>query len=55
MGAYARERAAEHVASLAARGLDLKGFWDEAAEAVSSVVPHSGAPCWFTLDRRRCS
>ena len=50
MAAYARERAADHLASLAARGLDLKGFWDEAAEAVSSVVPHHGAPCWFTLD-----
>ena len=50
MGAYARERAADHIASLAARGLDLKAFWDEAAEALSSVVPHYRAPCWFTLD-----
>jgi GAF domain-containing protein len=35
---------------LACRGLDLVSFWDEAAEAVSSAVPHYMAPCWFTLD-----
>ncbi len=50
MGWYARERAVEHVISLADRGLDLRTFWDASAEAVSSVVPHYMAPCWFTLD-----
>jgi DNA-binding CsgD family transcriptional regulator len=50
MGAYARERAVDHITSLAARGLDLRAFWDASAEAVSSVVPHYMAPCWFTLD-----
>ena len=50
MGAYCeRARSGPHC-SLAARGLDLKAFWDEAAEALSSVVPHYRAPCWFTLD-----
>lgn len=50
MAPYARERAADHIASLVGRGLDLKAFWDSAAEAVSSAVPHYMAPCWFTLD-----
>ncbi|MDQ4072400.1 MAG: LuxR family transcriptional regulator, partial [Actinomycetota bacterium] len=50
MGAYARERAVDHIASLAGRGLDLRAFWDAAAEAVSSAVAHYMAPCWFTLD-----
>jgi len=40
----------DHIASLSGRGLDLRAFWDAAAEAVSSVVPHYMAPCWFTLD-----
>jgi DNA-binding CsgD family transcriptional regulator len=50
MGAYARERAVDHIASLALRGLDLRAFWDASAEAVSSAVSHYMAPCWFTLD-----
>ena len=50
MGPYARERAADRLASLAGRGLDLRAFWDASAEAVSRVVPHYMAPCWFTLD-----
>ncbi|MEJ7655065.1 MAG: GAF domain-containing protein [Chloroflexia bacterium] len=29
---------------------DTKAFWDESAEAVSSVIPHFKVPCWFTLD-----
>ena len=48
--AYASERAADHIASVAAKGLDLRSFWDASGEAVSSVVPHYMAPCWFTLD-----
>ena len=48
MHSYARERAVDQIASVAARGLDLRAFWDAAAEAVSSIVPHCGAPCWFT-------
>jgi DNA-binding CsgD family transcriptional regulator len=50
VGSYARERAVDQIASLAGRGLDLRGFWDAAAEAVSSAVAHYMAPCWFTLD-----
>ena len=50
MGADARERAVDHITSLAGRGLDLRSFWDASAEAVSKVVPHYMAPCWFTLD-----
>lgn len=50
MGSYAKERALDRIAELAARGLDLKAFWDASAEAVSRVVPYFGAPCWFTLD-----
>jgi DNA-binding CsgD family transcriptional regulator len=46
----ATERARDRLAELAGRGLDLKAFWDRSAEVVSSVVPHFGAPCWFTLD-----
>ncbi len=47
---YSRERAAEHIASLARRGLDVRAFWDASADAVSTVVPHHLVPCWFTLD-----
>ena len=50
MGWYAKERAVDQIASLAARGLGLRSFWDASAEAVSRAVAHSGAPCWFTLD-----
>lgn len=50
MGPYAKERARDRIAELAGHGLDLKAFWDESAEAVSSVVPHYKAACWFTLD-----
>ena len=47
---YASERATDHIATVAAKGLDLRSFWDASGEAVSSVVPHYMAPCWFTLD-----
>ncbi len=50
MTRYAVERAVDHIASLAGRGMDLRAFWDASAAAVSSVVPHYKAPCWFTLD-----
>ena len=48
--AQTKERAVARIGELACRGLDLVSFWDEAAEAVSSAVPHYMAPCWFTLD-----
>ncbi|MDP9066987.1 MAG: LuxR C-terminal-related transcriptional regulator [Actinomycetota bacterium] len=46
----AKERATDRISELAGRGLDLKAFWDGSAEVLSGVVPHFGAPCWFTLD-----
>ncbi|MDQ3648010.1 MAG: helix-turn-helix transcriptional regulator [Actinomycetota bacterium] len=50
MGWYAKERAAERIAELAGRGLDLPSFWQESTEAVARAVPHYMSPCWFTLD-----
>jgi DNA-binding CsgD family transcriptional regulator len=48
--AQTKERAVARIGELACRGLDLVSFWDEAAESVSSAIPHYMAPCWFTLD-----
>ncbi len=50
MHASTRERAVDEVARLARCGLDLVAFWDAAARALGRVVPHLGAPCWYTLD-----
>jgi DNA-binding CsgD family transcriptional regulator len=50
MSHYARKRAAERIAELAAAGHDLVTFWQESADAIASVVPHYLGPCWFTLD-----
>ena len=50
MGSYAKERAAEQIAELPARGLDLVTFWCEARDAITSAVPYYLTPCWFTLD-----
>jgi DNA-binding CsgD family transcriptional regulator len=50
VGTYASERAADRIAELALRGLDLPGFWREAGEAIATVVPHYQSPCWFTFD-----
>jgi DNA-binding CsgD family transcriptional regulator len=44
------ERASARISELAARGLDLVSFWDEAADAVSMAVRYYMVPCWFTLD-----
>ena len=46
----AKQRAADRIARLAARGLDLVSFWRESTEALARAVPHYWAPCWFTLD-----
>jgi DNA-binding CsgD family transcriptional regulator len=46
----AKQRASDRIARLAGQGLDLVGFWRASTEALASVVPHDGAPCWFTLD-----
>jgi DNA-binding CsgD family transcriptional regulator len=48
--AYAQERAAERIESLAREGRDLVPLWLAANDVIASVVPHLGHPCWFTLD-----
>jgi DNA-binding CsgD family transcriptional regulator len=50
MSADARQRASDKITRLAGQGLDLVSFWRASTEALASVVPHHGAPCWFTLD-----
>jgi DNA-binding CsgD family transcriptional regulator len=50
VGTYPKERAAERIAQLAGRGLDLVTFWQEAREVLAATVPHYIAPCWFTFD-----
>ena len=50
MTSYAKERAIDRVASLAAHGLDAVTFWGEATELLARAVPHDFTPCWWTLD-----
>ena len=50
MGSYAKERAAERIAELSARGYDLVTFWRECTEFLEAAVPHYDKPCWYTLD-----
>jgi DNA-binding CsgD family transcriptional regulator len=47
---YAKERAADRIAELSARGHDLVTFWRECTEVLAAVVPHVDRPCWYTLD-----
>jgi DNA-binding CsgD family transcriptional regulator len=50
MSADAKQRAADRIARLACRHLDLVSFWRESAEAIASAVPYYWTPCWYTLD-----
>jgi DNA-binding CsgD family transcriptional regulator len=50
MGSYAKERAAERIAELSARGHDLVTFWRECTEVLETALPHYDRPCWYTLD-----
>jgi DNA-binding CsgD family transcriptional regulator len=50
VGPYAKERAAERIAELAAGGTDLVTFWRECTEVLKTAVPHYDKPCWYTLD-----
>src|SRR5829696_1283782 len=50
MRSHAKERAAERIAELPGKGLDLVAFWCEARDALASAVPYYLTPCWFTLD-----
>ena len=43
-------RAADRIAEIAGRGLDLVSFWREAEAIIDPVVPHYGGACWYTLD-----
>ncbi|MDQ1626515.1 MAG: hypothetical protein QOI54_259 [Actinomycetota bacterium] len=43
-------RALDKIARLSAEPRSLVGFWDDAAEVLSSAVPHYSFPCWYTLD-----
>lgn len=47
---YARDRARDKIARLAARSLDLATLWRETSEVIAGQVPYYAAPCWFTLD-----
>lgn len=50
MRSDAKQRAADRIARLAGRGLDLVSFWRESTEVLARAVPYYWAPCWFTLD-----
>ena len=50
MNAYGRERALDRIADLAGHGHDVVTFWNEVTEVLAPLVPHSGGPCWYTLD-----
>jgi DNA-binding CsgD family transcriptional regulator len=50
VGSYAKERAAERIAELSARGHDLVTFWRECTEVLEAAVHHYDKPCWYTLD-----
>src|SRR5215207_10864683 len=50
MRSYAKERAAERIAELSARGHDLVTFWRECTEVLELAVRHYDKPCWYTLD-----
>ncbi len=50
MSSYAKVRAAERIAELAARGHDLVTFWRESTEVLEAAIPHYDKPCWYTLD-----
>jgi DNA-binding CsgD family transcriptional regulator len=50
MSADAKQRAADRIARLAWRHLDLVSFWRESAEAIAGAVPYYWTPCWYTLD-----
>ena len=50
MGPYAKERAAERIAELSARGSDLVTLWRECTEVLKAAVAHYDKPCWYTLD-----
>lgn len=50
MDARTARTAADKIARVAGRGLDLVAFWREASDVLAGTVPHYMAPCWYTLD-----
>lgn len=50
MTAYAMQRAKDNLGRLAAAGLDLPAFWQEASAVLAHAVPHYSTPCWWTFD-----
>jgi DNA-binding CsgD family transcriptional regulator len=50
MTTYAMQRGIEHLGRLAAAGLDLPTFWQEASTILARAVPHYSTPCWWTFD-----
>jgi DNA-binding CsgD family transcriptional regulator len=50
MTSHASERAADRIAELAGKGLDLVSFWREVNDVIEPVVPHYMGACWYTLD-----
>jgi DNA-binding CsgD family transcriptional regulator len=50
VGEDPRQRGADRIAELAARGNDLITFWQEATSVIEEAIPHYWSPCWYTLD-----
>lgn len=50
MATYAMERGKDNLSRLAAAGLDLPTFWQEATSVLARAVPHYSTPCWWTFD-----
>lgn len=50
MANTAMQRGKETLGHLAAAGLDLPGFWQEATAILARAVPHYSTPCWWTFD-----
>jgi DNA-binding CsgD family transcriptional regulator len=45
-----RRRAAERIASLSLRSLDVVDLWRATTPVLHEVLPHHWSPCWYTLD-----
>ena len=43
-------RGKENLGRLAAAGLDLPSFWQEATAILARAVPHYSTPCWWSFD-----
>jgi DNA-binding CsgD family transcriptional regulator len=50
MAADVRERARDKVARLSGQGLDLVSLWRACREPLATAIPHTFAPCFYTMD-----